>query len=507
MKSLRRGLTVWLWAALGIVGGLSLAVGHWLAHEETQAQLDYQMQQVAQILAAQVFAPGAPGGPVVESNLSPSIHINHDQDDDLIVTVRNANGTLLYASSSNQQLPGGLLPDLDTLGFRTLKLGESPYRVFAARSRELHIQVAQSMEEIREAENNIALATLLPIAILLPVLAAVLGLVIRRQLRPLDEATATIAKRPPLSLDLLPEEQIPAEIQPLVEEINRLLRRLRTAVEREQRFVTDAAHALRTPLTALQLQAEILDGSGDVQEKAARLNELRAGIRRIIRLSEQLLSLARSESESGPITVSSDLDSALAEVVAFYQAAAHAREVDLQIEGISGARVFGNARRLTLIFGNLLDNALRYTSPGGHVRIRATTLDAQARVEVWDEGPGLSPQDLERVFERFYRGAAELGTGSGLGLATVRTLVDQLGGSVMLDNRQDHHGLVATVTLPLAAQTAADPGIPRSLPGSPPGPAAPPDPTTQPAHRHAGNLTSMAQSAGTWRPPGADRSQ
>jgi two-component system OmpR family sensor kinase len=457
MTSLRRRLTVWLWAALAIVGGLSLAVGNWLAHQETQAQLDYQMQQVAQIVASQSFAPAESRTSPAQPNFAPSIHISHDEDDDLIVTVRNSDGRLLYASGANRQLPGGVLQDLETLGFRTLKLGDGHYRVFAARSGDLRIQVAQSMDVIREAVGGIALATLLPIAILLPVLAAVLGFAIRRQLRPLNEAAATIAKRPPLSLDLLPDEQIPTEVRPLVQEINRLLNRLRTAVDREQRFVTDAAHALRTPLTALQLQAEVLEGGKDSTERAARLAELRAGIRRIIRLSEQLLSLARSESEGGPINVTSELDPTLAEIAALYEAAARARDIDLQVEAGSGARVYGNARRLTLIFGNLLDNSLRYTRLGGHIRIRSASVDSHAHIQVWDEGPGLPPHELECVFERFHRSSGEEGTGSGLGLATVRTLVQQLGGSVVLENRVDHSGLVATVILPLAPRREPPP--------------------------------------------------
>ena len=245
---------------------------------------------------------------------------------------------------------------------------------------------------------------------------------------------------------------MPVEVRPLIEETNRLLRRLRVAVDREQRFVTDAAHALRTPLTALQLQAEILDGGKDAAERAARLAELRSGIRRLIRLSEQLLSLARSETESGPINAVTELDPMLDEVAAIYQDAAQARDIDLQVEAATGAQVPGNMRRLTLIFGNLLDNSLRYTPSGGHVRILAASTDAHARVQVWDEGPGLPPSDLERVFQRFYRGSSEQGMGSGLGLATVRTLVEQLGGSVVLENRVDQNGLVATVTLPLATR-------------------------------------------------------
>jgi two-component system OmpR family sensor kinase len=450
VTSLRRGLTKWLWAAVAIVGVACVGLGNWEAHRETQTQLDYQMQQVALILAGQDFAAPAAPGKVERPEVLPSIHISHDRDDDLIVTVRDTAGRLLYASRSNRHLPGGVLPVVSSLGFQTIDLGRGDYRVFAAQSKNLQIQVAQSIDVVREAEGGVALATILPIVILLPVLAVVIGFAIRRQLRPLNEAARNIALRPPLSLDLLPADGMPVEVRPLVDEINRLLRRLRTAVEREQRFVTDAAHALRTPLTALQLQADVVDGGQDAAERAARLTDLRAGIRRVVRLSEQLLSLARSESESGPINVTTDLDTALEEVTAVYRDAAQAAGIDLQVETVSGARVYGNARRLTLIFGNLLDNSLRYTPVGGHIRIRAAVKEGLAQIQVWDEGCGIPPQDLERVFERFYRASGAESNGNGLGLATVETLVRQLGGSVVLENRVDHPGLVATVTLPLA---------------------------------------------------------
>jgi two-component system, OmpR family, sensor kinase len=450
MKSLHRGITLWLWVTVGIVGAVCVVIGTLEAQKETQQQLDYQMQQVAQILSSQTFTSNPDADELAHQRILPRVHVNHDRDDDLIVTVRDSAGQLLFASRTNRHLPGGVLPSLDLLGFQTVKLGHGEYRVFAAQSGNLHIQVAQSMDVIREAEGGVALATLLPIALLLPILAIVLGFAIRRQLQPLNRAADAIASRPPLSLDLLPAEGMPSEVRPLVDEINRLLRRLSTAVEREQRFVTDAAHALRTPLTALQLQAEVLDGGKTPEERAARLAELRAGIRRIIRLSEQLLSLARSQSETGPITATTELDPALEELAAFYADSAHAKQIDLAVEATSSALVYGNARRLTLIFGNLLDNALRYTPSGGHIRIRASAANGAARVEVWDEGCGLPPGELERVFERFYRAPGNESGGSGLGLATVQTLVRQLGGQVTLENRVDHMGLVAIVTLPLA---------------------------------------------------------
>jgi two-component system OmpR family sensor kinase len=451
MRSLRRGLTLWLWAALAAVGAVCAGIGIVQAQRETQAQVDYLMQQVAHIIANQPFVPGLGSGQTTtDQEMLPSIYVRHDRDDDLIVTVRNDAGKLLYASPTNRRLAGGVLPALNQLGFHTVEIGEESFRVFVARSRDLDIQVAQSVDAIHEAERGVALATLLPIGLLLPILAAVIGFAIRRQLRPLSEATATIARRPPLSHDLLPIAGMPTEVRPLIDEINRLLRRLSTAVQREHRFVTDAAHALRTPLTALQLQAEVLEGGSTTEERAARLLELRAGIRRTIRLSEQLLSLARSQSETGPITTTIDLDSTLQETAAHYAASARAKDIDLRIDASSSARVYGNARRLTLIFGNLLDNSLRCTPAGGHIQIRAVSADAVARIEILDEGGGLPAGELEHVLDRFYRGSSNDGSGSGLGLATVDALVKQLDGRVNLENRSDCAGLIATVILPLA---------------------------------------------------------
>ncbi|HET9388753.1 MAG TPA: ATP-binding protein [Steroidobacteraceae bacterium] len=454
MSSMRKGLTLWLWAAVALVGAVSVAIGYWQARKETQEQLDYQMQQVVHILAAQTFAPSAAVPKSAPAAVSPVVHISHDEDDDLIVSVRDQQGALLYASRANRQLSGSVLPALDSLGFRNVVLDGQAYRVFVAQSGDKRIEIAQSMDVIREAEEGVALATLLPILLLLPVLGVGIGFVIRRQLRPLNAVASLIASRPPLCLELLPVDALPREVRPLADEINRLLGRLKAAVHREQRFLTDAAHALRTPLTALQLQADVLDGARDPVEKAARLAQLRAGIRRVSRLSEQLLSLARSESTAGPLTVSTELDPALEEVIALHAAAAAAREISLQADTHSNARVYGNARRLTLILGNLLDNAVRYTPDGGQVRVRVETEENAARVEVWDEGCGLPPEELDRVFERFYRAPGDDSNGSGLGLATVDTLVRQLGGRVVLANRVDRPGLIATVTLPLASELA-----------------------------------------------------
>jgi two-component system, OmpR family, sensor kinase len=298
-------------------------------------------------------------------------------------------------------------------------------------------------------ESGVALATLLPIVLLLPVLALVIGFVIRRHVAPLDAAAAALARRPAASFEDLPVENLPAEVRPLVEEINRLMLRLETTVVREKQFVTDAAHALRTPLTALQLQVDVLDGGQDEQEKTVRLAELRTGLRRIIRLSEQLLSLARNESAAGPIEEKTDLRRGLDDVSQLYADAARVGNVRLQVESDAPVSVPGSPRRLGLILGNLVENAIRYSPVGGAVSIRTSIAGGRARIEVWDEGVGLPPTELERVFERFYRSPGDTSNGSGLGLSTVDSIVRQLGGSVWLENRADTSGLIAIVTLPV----------------------------------------------------------
>jgi two-component system OmpR family sensor kinase len=429
-------------------------IGNWQAHRETQSQLDYQMAQVARMLAGQDFSARRQADTSKGPPMFPSIHIHHDDDDDLIAVVRDASGQPLYVSRSNRHLPGRLLPATGTLGYQYLKIGKGDFRVFSAESNGLSIEVAQSMDVIREAEGGVAVATLLPTVLMLPVLVLVIGFVIRTQIEPLDRAAKTIARRPTGSFEELPLTDLPLEVRPLVEEINSLIRRLETTVAREKQFVTDAAHALRTPLTALQLQADVLEGGKTSAERADRLAELRTGIRRVIRLSEQLLSIARTDSTAGPITDKTDLHHGLEEAIQLYAAAAQAAEVDVRLESEAPVSVPGNARRLSLILGNLLDNAIRYSPRGGRVQVQSSIAGERARIEIWDEGAGLPPQELERVFERFYRAPGDASNGSGLGLSTVDSVVRQLGGTVWLENRTDRSGLIATLTLPIVEKLA-----------------------------------------------------
>jgi len=418
MSSLRSRLTLSLALSVSIAGGILV----WVVYDETQDNvrelLDDQMEQVATVVGHRIST-----GPV-----SPGVSPNHEAEDDLMINVEPESG--------------------QRSGLGTRRAHEQDYRTYRARAGNQSIEVAQGLGLRNEIARHVAIAALVPILVLLPLLALLVSALIRRHLRPLEVAAAAIAGRPSLSRSPLPLAGMPSEIRPLIVEINRLLGRLGDALVREQRFVADASHALRTPLQALQLQVDVLDGSPDPTEIELRRQQLRAGIRRAVRLANHLLSLAQSDHAPTAVT-SIALDPAVREIVSAYESAAHAATVTLDVEATTGASVVADARRLTLVIGNILDNAIRHSPPGGDVHIRVTA-NHRATIELTDEGPGIPEADLEHAFDRFNRLARQggAGGGSGLGLATARGVARQLGGELTLGNRVGRPGLIARFTLP-----------------------------------------------------------
>jgi two-component system OmpR family sensor kinase len=419
-----------LWIAVSVIAVLSATVAYFEVRREAKELLDDQLQQIAAVAVSQsTAATGA----------------IKNEDNDIEVAVWDRSGALQYSSSPAMTKPLSAAP-----GFSEVRIGQDPYRVYARILDGRHVEVAQPVDVRNDQAEEAALAALLPMLILMPVLAIIIGLVIRRQLRPVKDLAALVARRDTFVSAPLPVAELPTEVRPLVEDINRLLARQTEAAQRERHFIADAAHALRTPIAALQLQIDVLDGSADPAERAARLADLRAGVQRASRLSEQLLSLARAESSLDFAAQGADVNDTLRDIRELYEPAASAAGVTLDLSGRAGGVIRGAPRQLILICSNLLDNALRYTRSGGKVELRTADSEGGLRIEVWDEGPGLPENELERVFERFYRAPGDGSTGSGLGLATVETLVRQLGGHISLHNRADRSGLIARVVLPFA---------------------------------------------------------
>jgi two-component system, OmpR family, sensor kinase len=441
MSSLRARLLAWLLAGVLFVG----AAGGWVVYRnalsEASAFFDYHLRQTALILRDQPVQ-------YLTSQLAPA-----DASYDFVVQVWSLDGVRVYLSRPHVDLP-----EITTLGFSTVATSEGRWRVFGVQAVRSVIQVAQPMSVREQRAAELALETLKPFALLLPVLALVIWFAVGHALQPLQRLTALVKARRVNALDALPEEPLPEEVQPLVQALNDLLGRLRAALGRERAFMADAAHELRTPLTALYLQLGMLARASDESEREAAMETLSAGVQRAIRLVEQMLALARQEPRAERPHVPVRLDDLAREIVAELVPVADARHIDLGVAAAQLAQVAGDPDALRTLLRNLVDNAVRYTSPGGRVDV---TVEATApggggaRLTVADDGPGIAPEERARVFDRFYRRPGTEPPGSGLGLAIVKAIADSHDATVQLADGPGGKGLAVTVSFPAAPQVAA----------------------------------------------------
>jgi two-component system OmpR family sensor kinase len=252
----------------------------------------------------------------------------------------------------------------------------------------------------------------------------------------------------------LPLSGTPSELHPFIVSINGLLERMRLMMDQQRRFVADAAHELRTPITALSLQVENLDPVDLPESAQDRLAALGQGMRRTKHLLEQLLALARQEarpSSCGEVPAV-QLDHTAKEVVADLLPQALARGIDLGFDIVESLAVRAEPVMLAAMIRNLLDNALRFTPPRGTVDLGIYRQDDAAILQIEDTGPGIAPDDMNRIFEPFFRGHRPEGEGTGLGLSIVKRFVDGLGGSIALENivtGSTQSGLRVIVRLPI----------------------------------------------------------
>jgi two-component system OmpR family sensor kinase len=443
VSSLRARLLAWL---LGSVALLGIA-GGWFVYRnalaEADAFFDYHLRQTALFLRDQP----------VEYLLAPQLP-TADAAYDFVVQVWSLDGVRVYLSR-----PHAVLPEVTTLGFATVATSEGRWRAYGVQALTRVIQVAQPMSVRERGAAQLALQTLIPFALLLPVLALVIWLAVGHALQPLQRLTSLVKARRVNALDALPDERLPEEVQPLVAALNDLISRLRAALERERAFMADAAHELRTPLTALHLQMAMLARASGESERTAAMGTLSAGVQRAIRLVEQMLALARQEPRAESPRVAVRLDDLAREIVAELVPLADAGNIDLGVTAAQAVSLPADPEALRTLLRNLVDNAVRYSAAGGRVDVSVEAVPAAsgggARLAVTDEGPGIAPEDRARVFDRFYRRAGTAPPGSGLGLAIVKAIADAHGASVALSDPASGRGLTVTVTFPPRATADA----------------------------------------------------
>ncbi|HSJ99061.1 MAG TPA: ATP-binding protein [Myxococcota bacterium] len=339
-------------------------------------------------------------------------------------------------------------------GFSDVKHDGRAWRVFSAWNPEgkLLVQVAERASARASIVQALGKALLWPLIAALPLLAAAIWLGVGRGLQPLWELRRELGRRSATDLASLDASRAPGEIAPLVAELNRLFGRIDEALQRERRLTADAAHELRTPLAALSTQAQVARRASSDATRNEALDAIVLGAERAARLAEQMLTLARLDSGQGEAAkLPVELRGLARDVLADVTPGALERRIDLSLDEGPPVIVEGHAGLLAILVRNLVDNAVRYTPEGGHVRVSASTRGKQALLEVVDDGPGVAPADLGRMGERFHRLAGQEPSGSGLGLSIVQRIAELHGGSVRYAPGPGGKGLLVTVTLPQAA--------------------------------------------------------
>jgi two-component system sensor histidine kinase QseC len=270
-----------------------------------------------------------------------------------------------------------------------------------------------------------------------------------RGLAPLGRLAREVSGRDPRSLDEIPTATVPSEVLPLVQALNRLFQRLGSAFLAQRRFTADAAHELRTPLAGVKTQAQVAMRAPDPAERQRALEQVLKGIARAGHLVEQLLVLARIDRESTDIAFAHpDLHKIAVSVLSELSPQALARGVDLELDGDRGVPVRGSPDLLSILLRNLVDNAVRHTPPNGRVLVRVTREQVGALLTVQDNGPGIPPEQRERVFARFYRLDCAAGEGSGLGLSIVQRISALHGATISLQDGPGGAGLAVEVRFP-----------------------------------------------------------
>jgi two-component system OmpR family sensor kinase len=329
-------------------------------------------------------------------------------------------------------------------GLRTISWRGDRWRVLATPfARGDWLLVAQRMEVRDEMARHSAVRTVLPLLVLVPMLALLVRVVVRGALAPVRRLGRHIDEHPLDRAAQLPELDVPAELHPFVMSIRGLVGELSLALERQRRFVANAAHELRSPVAALSIQAANLENVLVDPRARERMQPLSQGIARLQALLEQLLSMARAQLHRANADRRVGLAELAREMLAEFVPQAADRGIDLGVDQLSeDAWVVADRFDLQLLLGNVIGNAVKFCPPGSEVTLSVSADGGQAVLRVIDNGPGMDDASLAFAFEPFFRGAEVREPGSGLGLSIVAAIAERLDAEISLQPSPHGSGLV-----------------------------------------------------------------
>lgn len=427
--SIRSRIVFTLVSAL-IVAGL---VASWATYHSTRSELSGLFDEQLRHTALELIERG-------DNDIKHTILVGQSPEMRFLVQIYDASTNRVYLSRRTDALPLA-----ESVGFSDIKdEAGTEWRQFTATVGTKIVQVAQPMNVRDRLAVSSAMNIVQPMFILIPFLAIAIWFVIVQALQPLNRTARAVAKRSPSSMTPIDTEGLPYELKSLVDAINSLMRRLGDSLSAQQRFASDAAHELRTPLAAIKLQAQLLSRAKDPETRAKYASRLQEGVARATRLVQQLLTIARLDPDAHDKPMS---EFNLATVA---QASVEELSVSAEAKGITlthnctDVTMLGMKDAIGLMITNLTDNAIRYTPEGGRIEVAVRDDgDCHAVITVTDNGPGIAPEERTRVFERFYRALGTKVSGTGLGLAIVSRIVQMHNGIITINDgfvRPPHDG-------------------------------------------------------------------
>ena len=455
-KSIRLRLIIFLGGMLIIAWGGIAASSIYSARKEVQELFDAHLAQSARVLYSliqhEMSASSVEGENIqpIDMNLSAPGHFYEGK---ISFRVRDKDGKSWFVTQNAPEL----VINNDISGFANIQTDNQRWRVFIMRDNVLNfsIEVAQSYQIRNELIMEITRQVIWPFIILVPLLMFMIWISVGRSLRPLQAVADEVQHRNPQNLEEVDLTNVPAEVLPLFLSLNDLLVRLKKALSNERGFTSDAAHELRTPLAGIKAQAQVALRASNETEKNTALRHIILGIDNTTHLVRQMLMLARLDPDIPNRKFNpQDLSSILTEVAADVASLAVEKGVELEVREADGKMmVEGLAEALSVLIRNLLDNAVRYTPPGGWVKAGISRSPDGLVLKISDSGPGIAEQDKDRIFDRFYRGLGTGQTGSGLGLSIVQRVVDLHNAKIEFQTGSGKgKGVMVKVTFPVKSR-------------------------------------------------------
>lgn len=426
-RSLRQNLFVGIVGAVVLTGGLAGYLVYNWAYDEAIETQDSVLMQIASVIRSH------------DQDVSTVTELNGVDADTHAVLVREGR-TNSSEFRSLWSLPSGLQDTTINGIFYRAFLSEP-----ASGPRFAVLQQTSLREEIG---SGMALRVIGPMLALIPAMTLLIAVVVTQSFKPLVQLSRQVDARNADELNPLSLAHAPSELRPFLISLNRLFERVQGLLDRQQKIISDAAHELRTPITALSIQAENLDATVLPEDARSRVEALKSGAIRTKHLLEQLLAMARQESGvsfNQKIEIGEVAKAVVINLIEF----SNRKEINLGLEQSEPLQVCAEKITIESLLRNIIDNAIRYTPKGGKIDIRLHRENNLAVISVEDTGPGIADDELESVFDPFVRGGPKEGDGSGLGLSIVRRIADQLGGTVALLNKAERSGLIVTVKIPI----------------------------------------------------------